>query len=113
MNTLDEQLALIQAHMVQRSIQCRSAQTKPDRWREISKDHVFNFQKFHYRVTPVSAECWMVWDHVTQKYINGDSVMNTPFENGQEATKAALTWCEDAEAAGRYEPVLMVPKHAP
>lgn len=108
MNTLDEQITLIQAHKVQRAIQCRTTDVVNDKdlvWIPITKDHRFNFQDYEYRLAPVTDECWLVYDHQEKRYLRN------AFSSANDAAQEALFATNEGDA-GRFVPVHMTPTAA-
>lgn len=108
MNTPDEQITLINAHKVQRAIQCRTTDVVSDKdlvWIPITKDHRFNFQDFEYRLAPVTDECWMIYRHEVGRYVDG------VFTCAPDAVREALR-LNEVFGAGKYTVVHMTPTEA-
>jgi hypothetical protein len=100
------QLEIITAMQQQRAVECRSRDSD-ELWIPVDhRQHFLNFATKEYRVAPVRAECWLVYDHKKQGYTDGIWTSG----NNAAAHILAITG-EAAEDCVRYEPIRMVPHH--
>jgi hypothetical protein len=113
MNKTEHMLAILEARTKGRAIRARVTHTAdgalldtPGTWYNLAKDDMFlDFQRREYQIAPVDKECWLVYDHDNDEYI--ESV----FDSGSAAAEwiiNSLTGCPDP-TGGRYEPVHVVP----
>lgn len=107
---IDHQLAILEAHRNGHRIQVRNTPPNhddiiPNGWRDLAKsDQWFNFIKFEYRLAPVDAEVWGIYDHQAGRYL-GDL-----FPSADIACAAALGLCDRTKQPTRYAVVRLAPK---